>query len=102
MKAFVEAIYVYKTQPEFSKKVIAKYMRVSDPGAIDDSYQFFSRLVPAKPYPPLDGIKEALAELGEKDGKARHAHAEDFADMTLVKELDEAGFIDHLYNKREK
>ena len=97
MRAFVEAIHLYKTQADFSKKVIAKYMRVSDPEAVDDSYQFFSRLVPAKPYPPLDGIKEALLELGEKDAKARKSRPEDFADMSLVKELDDSGFIDGLY-----
>jgi len=101
MRAFVEAIYVYKTQPDFSKKVIAKYMRVSDPDAVEDSYQFFSRLVPAKPYPPLEGIKEALLELGEKDSKARNARPESFADMSLVKELDDAGFIDGLYKGKK-
>jgi hypothetical protein len=101
MRAFVEAIYIYKTQPDFSKKVIAKYMRVSDSEAVDDSYQFFSRLVPAKPYPPLDGIREALLELGEKDAKARKARPEDFADMSLVTELDESGFIDGLYKGKK-
>lgn len=101
MRAFVEAVHVYKAAPGFSKKVIAKYMRISDPDAVDDSYQFFSRLVPAKPYPPLDGIKEALLELGEKDAKARSARPEEFADMSLVKELDENGFIDSLYKGKK-
>lgn len=99
-RALVEGVYVYKTQKDFSKRVIAKYMRVSDSDAIEDSYQFFARLVPAKPYPPLDGIKEALLELGEKDAKARGARPEDFADMDLVKELDESGFIDALYKRK--
>ena len=101
MRAFVDAIYIFKTQPDFSKKVIAKYMRVSDSEAVDHSYQFFSRLVPAKPYPPLDVIREALLELGEKDAKARKARPEDFADMNLVKELDESGFIDGLYKGKK-
>jgi len=97
MKAFIRGVHRYKTDKEFSKRVIAKYMRVSDADAIEDSYQFFARLVPAKPYPPLDGIKEALLELGEKDPKARGARPEDFTDMGLVRELDESGFIDALY-----
>ncbi len=101
MRAFVEAIYIYKNRPDFSKKVIAKYMRIGDPEAVDDSYQFFSRLVPAKPYPPLDGIKEALLELGEKETKARTVRPEDFADMSLVKELDDSGFIDSLYKAKK-
>jgi NitT/TauT family transport system substrate-binding protein len=99
-RALTEGIAVYKTQKEFSKKVIAKYMRINDADAVEDSYQFFSPLVPAKPYPPLDGIKEVLVELGEKDPKARAAKPEEFADSSFVKELDENGFIDGLYRSK--
>ncbi|MBI4525775.1 MAG: ABC transporter substrate-binding protein [Deltaproteobacteria bacterium] len=101
IKALAEGIYVYKTKSDFSKKVIAKYMRVADPEAIDDSYQFFARLVPAKPYPPLDGIREALLEAAERDPKARTARPEEFADMNLVREIDESGFIDALYKGKK-
>jgi hypothetical protein len=76
-------------------------MRINDSEAIEDSYQFFSPIVPAKPYPPLDGIKEVLLELGEKDPKARGAKPEDFADSSFVKELDDDGFIDSLYKARK-
>jgi NitT/TauT family transport system substrate-binding protein len=100
-RALVEGIYVYKTDKEFAKRVIAKYMRVTDSEAIEDSYQFFAPLIPAKPYPPLDGIKEVLTELGEKDPKARAAKPEEFADMSFIKELDESGFIDGLYKGKK-
>src|SRR5581483_4008424 len=101
MRAMVEGIHVYKTQKEFSKKVYAKYIKVTDPDVLEDSYQFFAPLVPAKPYPPLDGIKEALLELSEGDPKARAAQPQEFADMSLVKELDESGFIDALYKVKK-
>jgi NitT/TauT family transport system substrate-binding protein len=102
MRSIAEGIYVYKTQRDFSKRVIAKYMRINDADAIEESYQFFSRLVPAKPYVPMNAIKEVLLELGEKDAKAAAARPEDFADMSLVKELDESGFIDGLYKRKGK
>jgi NitT/TauT family transport system substrate-binding protein len=101
MRALVEGIYVYKSQKEFSKKVMAKYTKVNDQEVLEDSYQFFSRLVPAKPYPPIDGIKEALVELSEAEPKARGARPEEFADMSFVKELDESGFIDALYRQKK-
>lgn len=100
-RALVEGIYLYKTEKEFAKRVIAKYMRVADTEAIEDSYQFFVPLIPMKPYPPLDGIKEVLTELGEKDPKARAAKPQDFADMTFIKELDDSGFIDGLYKGKK-
>ena len=99
-RALLEGIHLYKTNKEFSKKVIGKYVKTDDNDALEDSYQFFSRLVPQKPYPSLDSIKEALAELGEKDPKVRSAKPEDFADMSLIKEFDDNGFIDGLYKKR--
>jgi NitT/TauT family transport system substrate-binding protein len=99
-RALVEAIHFYKTQKEFSKKVIGKYVKTTDSEALEDSYQFFAPLVPSKPYPTLEGIKEALMELGEKDPKARAARPEDFADMSFVKELDDSGYIDGLYKKK--
>ena len=99
-RALLEGIHLYKTNKEFSKKVIAKYVKTSDNDALEDSYQYFSRLVPEKPYPSLDAVKEALIELGEKDPKARSAKPEDFVDMSVIKEFDDNGFIDALYKKR--
>ncbi len=100
-RALVEGIYIYKTQKDFAKRTIAKYMRINDSEAVEDSYQFFLPIVPVKPYPPLDAIKEVLSELGEKDPKARSAKPEDFVDSSLVKELDDNGFIDNLYKAKK-
>lgn len=99
-RALLEGIYVYKTDKNFSKKVISKYVKTNDNDALEDSYQYFSRLVPQKPYPSLDAVKEALAELSEKDPKVRSTKPEDFVDMSVIKEFDDSGFIDGLYRKR--
>ncbi len=99
-RALLEGIHLYKTNKDFSKKVIGKYVKTNDNDALEDSYQYFSRLVPQKPYPSVDAVKEALAELGEKDPKARAAKPEDFVDLSLIKEFDDNGFIDGLYKKR--
>ena len=99
-RALLEGIHLYKTNKDYSKKVIAKYVKTNDNDALEDSYQYFSRLVPQKPYPSIDAVKEALAELGEKDPKVRSAKPEDFVDMSVIKEFDDNGFIDGLYKKR--
>jgi hypothetical protein len=49
----------------------------------------------------MDGIKEVLLELGEKDPKARSANPEEFADASFVRELDDDGFIDSLYKVKK-
>ena len=100
VKAMVEGIHTYKTNKGFSIQVISKYMRVKDQEALEDSYAFFSNLVPEKPYPTVKGVAEALEELGPREPKARSAKPEDFVDMRFVRELDESGFIDQLYRVR--
>ena len=45
-RALLEGIHLYKTNKDFSKKVIGKYVKTDDNDALEDSYQFFSRLVP--------------------------------------------------------
>ena len=47
-RALLEGIHLYKTNKEFSKKVIGKYVKTDDNDALEDSYQFFSRLVPTE------------------------------------------------------
>ena len=65
-RALLEGIHFYKTNKEFSKKVIGKYVKTDDNDALEDSYQFFSRLVPSKPYPSIDAVKEALPNSAKK------------------------------------
>jgi len=38
-------------------------------------------------------------ELAQKNPKAKEAKAEQFLDLRLLKELDDSGFVDRLYQK---
>ena len=79
-------------------KIIAQYMRTDDMEAVGATYDYFAaKIVPKKPYPSLKGIK-ALLDLTAKDRpEAARASPERFVNATLLKELDESGFIDRLY-----
>ena len=98
MRAFVEGIHYYKTRKKESMKIIAQYMRSDDMEAVGATYDYFAtKIVPKKPYPSLKGIK-ALLDLAAKDRpEAARASPERFVNVTLLKELDESGFIDRLY-----
>jgi hypothetical protein len=53
--------------------------------------------VPQKPYPSLKGIK-ALIDLAANDKpELRNLSLERFVNTTILKEVDESGFIDRLY-----
>jgi hypothetical protein len=78
--------------------IIAKYMRTDDMEAVGATYEYFAnKIVPKKPYPSLKGIK-ALLDLAAKDKPAvAKVSPERFVNVSLLKELDEKGFIDRLY-----
>ena len=52
--------------------------------------------IPRKPYPCYEGIRNTM-ELHDSNEMRRYT-PEDFYDDSLMRELDESGFIDSLYN----
>jgi NitT/TauT family transport system substrate-binding protein len=98
MQAFVEGIHYYKTHKPESVKTIAKYMKIHDMEAVSATYDYFApKIVPQKPYPSLKGIK-ALINLAANDRpELRNLSPERFVNTTILKEVDESGFIDRLY-----
>ena len=98
MRAYVEGIHYAKTHRRETLEILAKYLRTDDKEVLDDTYEsIVQTLVPEKPYPTLKGVQIILREFGAKDPAARSAKPEQFVDMSIVKELDDSGFIDRLY-----
>ena len=101
LKAYVEGIHYYKTHRDESLAILAKYMQASDPTMLTELYDNLGlTLTPQKPYPTLRGIEIMLRELAAKDPRAGRAKADEFVDLSFVKELDDSGFIDRLYTAR--
>ncbi len=53
------------------------------------------RSFPRKPYPCYDGVKKTM-EVYDSNEMRRHT-PHDFYDDSLMRELDESGFLDRLY-----
>jgi NitT/TauT family transport system substrate-binding protein len=101
MRAYVEGIHYYKTRRAESLRILAKYLKTSDMEVLEEVYEDIGlNLTPRKPYPTLRGIEIMVRELAAKEPAARQARAEDFVDLTFIKELDGSGFIDGLYKAR--
>ena len=98
MKAYVEGIHYYKTQPAESLAILGKYLKTSDTDVLMEVYKNIGlKLTPEKPYPTLRGIEVILREIAARNPKTKSARPEEFMDLTFVKELDSSGFIDRLY-----
>jgi NitT/TauT family transport system substrate-binding protein len=99
LRAFVEGIAFYKTHKSESVQMIKEFLRLKDDGIAEESYDYFSRLAPAKPYPAIEGVRTVLAEIAATDPEMKNVRPEMFVDASFIKTLDESGFIDKLYKK---
>jgi ABC-type nitrate/sulfonate/bicarbonate transport system substrate-binding protein len=93
-KAMIEGIHVYKSNKEFSMKVLAKYMKIQDREVLEENFREYD--FPVRPYPSKEYFELPIQEVGKKDAKVLKENPERFVDMSLVKELEASGFIDKL------
>jgi NitT/TauT family transport system substrate-binding protein len=98
LRAYVEGIHYLKTHRQESLAIMAKYLKTTDTEALAETYETIGlTLLPEKPYPTLKGIQVILQELSSREANAKTAKAEQFVDLSFVRELDTSGFIDRLY-----
>ena len=90
LKAYTAAIERIKTDKPFAKRALSKYMQTTDGDVLEYSYNAANPVFKAPPYPTLEGIRATLDFLAEKEPKAKQAQAKDFADLSLLEELDRA------------
>jgi len=93
-KAMIEGVAVYKSNKEFSMKVLAKYMREQDREVLEENFREYD--MPLKPYPAKEYFELPLQEVGKRDPKVLKENPERYSDMSLVKEIESSGFIDKI------
>lgn len=96
-KAAVEGIHRVKTDREFAVKVLGKNLRSTDRELLEETYRVFSSLYERVPYPALEGVQPILEEIGRENPKAKNFKVEEFVDMSIVRQLEQSGFIKSLY-----
>ena len=93
LKGYVEAIYYIHRNPDETRKIVARYLRTSDPEVLDATYEAFVKVVSKKPYPTLKGIQFLLDEVTAKIPQAKTAKPEQFVDLTLLQQLEKEAFF---------
>jgi ABC-type nitrate/sulfonate/bicarbonate transport system substrate-binding protein len=100
LRATAEAIYVYKTQPELTLPVVAKYMRVpKDDPALRESYETYGKQLDQNLRRSLEGIKFILDFLADQRLTIKTKNPADFVDLRFVSKLEEEGFFKRLAPK---
>lgn len=97
IKSAVEALATLKTNKEATFRTMSKWYQMNDPEIMEMFYDEATK-VPRKPYPAVEGIKRVMEIYDSHE--MRKYKPEHFYDARFVKELDESGYIDSLYNKQ--
>ena len=100
MRGYVEGIAYFKKNKKESLDVLAKKLRTA-PGQtkyLERSHVLYtSGYFENAPYVSLKGVTTLLDFYSKDNPRARSANPQSFFDNSLVKELDESGFIKKLY-----
>jgi NitT/TauT family transport system substrate-binding protein len=93
MMAYSEGVERLYRDKEFTMKVIGKYTKTDDREALESAYGFATTFIERPPHLPYKAVETILAQIGEKEPKAREAKPEEFIDATFYNEMEKSGFF---------
>jgi NitT/TauT family transport system substrate-binding protein len=97
-KGFLEGVAYAKTQKQESLRLIREFLKLKDQDEVEETYQvIIQQIQPRKPYPLREGVETVLRNIESTVPKAKSVKAEDLIDDSVLKRLDQSGFIDGLY-----
>jgi NitT/TauT family transport system substrate-binding protein len=102
VRAYTEAIAIYKNNRDFTMKVTSKYTGIKDPAILASTVSFYAPKLQRVPYPTVGGLRFVLDQVGVRDPRAKNYTPESFMDVRFVKQLEDSGFIQGLYPKGDK
>jgi len=100
MKGFVEGVAHFKRNKEDSLKILMKKMRIEKGKEtyLERSYGLYAnQYIEPAPYASLAGTRTVLEFLVKDFPKAKTADPNQFIDNSLIKPLEDSGFIKALY-----
>ena len=80
------------------QKSMMKNLRMTDPAAAENGYQDHLLTLNRKPYPSLEGLRNAQRLMALQNPKIATVKVEELIESRFVRKLDESGFIDRLYS----
>ncbi|MBV9546617.1 MAG: ABC transporter substrate-binding protein, partial [Chloroflexi bacterium] len=97
LKASIEAMARWKKDATFTKGVIQKYLESDDPQFTEVGYSAYAPVWPQAPYPSRDGLAKVIEEVSAQNPKAQDLQVDSLMDTSVVKELEDNGFIKQVY-----
>jgi ABC-type nitrate/sulfonate/bicarbonate transport system substrate-binding protein len=97
VRAYSEAIYVFKTNKAKAMAVYANRLKQQDSKVLDATYDYFAPKFSFPPRVERDGIRNALELVSDRDREAKgEINVEQFIDERVIDELEREGFFKKL------
>ncbi len=97
LKAATEATYFFKSHKNETKRILAAFLKTEDQDALEEAYNVNARyLIQEVPYSSLKGLQNTLELMAFRNPKAKDKDPREVIDDSLVKEMEQSGFIAHL------
>jgi NitT/TauT family transport system substrate-binding protein len=95
IRAYVRGAHRYRTDKEFSKRVLGKYGKITEDDLLEGTWQDYAPTIQKVPRPSPKAI-QFLIEFHFK-GKTPLPKPEAFVDTSIVDQLEKSGFIESIY-----
>jgi NitT/TauT family transport system substrate-binding protein len=92
LRAFTRGMHRYRTDKEYSKKILAKYGKITDDEILEGTWQDYAPTLQKSPRPSSKGIQFLIEN--HFQGKKPLPKPEQFVDASLVDQLEKSGFIE--------
>jgi NitT/TauT family transport system substrate-binding protein len=99
VRAYTEAIAIYKNNRDVAMKITGKYTGIKDQAILGSTVDFYAPKLQRVPLATVGGLRFALDQVAVRDPRAKNYTPETFMDMRFVKQLEDSGFIKSLYPK---
>jgi NitT/TauT family transport system substrate-binding protein len=98
MMAFSEAIWLGKSNKDIAIKIFRKYLRTDDTKRLEMMYRnYMIKQIPPKPYPMEEAMQSDIENLSTIVPEFKGKKPADFADSSVLKEIESQGFFTRLY-----
>jgi ABC-type nitrate/sulfonate/bicarbonate transport system substrate-binding protein len=99
LRAYVEAIKIFKTEPEYTLKALAQFSRVNDQELLKEAYEYNKNKIPDIPYPSVSAMQAVVDPLVAAESKLGKIDAKNFVTDRYLKKLEEEGFVQKLMGR---
>ena len=98
MKGYLDGVRFFLNDREKSSQYLADLLRTKDRDMIDLAYKNHPQhQMGRKPYPDMNAVKATLDIMSSRDPLVKKLKAEELFNLSYLKQLDQSGYIDQLY-----